>query len=178
MFANVGDTLARFFIRDVRGYLHRVMEWARLVWAFLLAGANWILFPDRALMVALGCVMGAAMADILTRFLAVRKTGGRWRSEQFWEGTGVKLVAYLVIAFLAGLSYRLSPFMQQPTVFLWSVAYVVMFLREVQSNMENLADMGADVGWLAKWARRKEQQLLESDDAAALPALKEESEIR
>lgn len=162
----MSTSLAALLIDGPRNYISRALDLVNVVGGLLIAGMNYWLFPDHGLMVALGCVLAAALLDICTRYMAVRKTQGKghWRSERFWEGTGVKLVAYLVIAFLAGLSYRLAPFMQQPTVFLWSVAYVVMFLREVQSNMENLADMGADVGWLKAWARRQEDKLLQADD--------------
>jgi hypothetical protein len=57
-----------------------------------------------------------------------------------------------------------------------------MFLREVQSNLENLADMGADVGWLRAWAERKQKQILESDvmptDVATPAETPKESGIR
>ncbi len=146
-------------------YWQKALTRVQIVWGLLIAAVEYVLFPDKALLVALLSVLGAAMLDIITRYLAVRKTRSRsWNSEDFWQGTGVKLVAYLVIAILAGLSYRLTPFLQQPTVYLWSVAYVVMFLREVQSNMENLAELGADVGWLATWAKRKERQILNRTD--------------
>lgn len=165
MFARVNQSLVSFFVHGPTEYLQKAIANVRVVWGLLIAAVEYVLFPDKALLVALLSVLGAAMADIVTRYLAVRKSGMRnWNSEEFWEGTGVKLVAYLVISFLAGLSYRLTPFLQQPTVYLWSVAYVVMFLREVQSNMENLAELGADVGWLGSWAKRKERRILNSPD--------------
>lgn len=152
-------------MRGPSSYLQKAVSSVQIVWGLLIAALEYLLFPDKALLVALLSVLGAAMLDIVTRYLAIRSSGSRsWTSDEFWQGTGVKLVAYLVIAFLAGLSYRLTPFLQQPTVYLWSVAYIVMFLREVQSNMENLAELGADVGWLATWAKRKERQILNRPD--------------
>jgi hypothetical protein len=165
MWLRIGQTLARSFITGPVNYLQEAMEQVQVIWGCLLAAICFILFPDQALLVSLLSVLGAAMLDIITRFLAMRSRGERgWHSDKLWEGTVVKLVAYLVIAFLAGLSYRLTPFLQQPTIYLWSVAYVVMFLREVQSNMENLAELGADVAWLRSWAKRKQRQILEQVD--------------
>lgn len=169
MISRVVHRLAQFFIVDLAEYLRKAATEMRVVWAFLLAAGNYLLFPNRALMVSLGCVLAAAAMDVVTRWLATQHNKNRWRSQEFWEGTGVKLVAYLVIAFLAGLSYRLAPFLEEPTVFLWTVAYAVMFLREVQSNMENLAEMGADVGWLLVWVKKKQQQILERDDTVLPP---------
>lgn len=161
MFARIGQSLTAFFVRGPASYWQKAWSSVQIYWGLLIAAVEYVLFPDKTLLVALLSVLGAAMLDIITRYFAVRKLGlGRWNSEEFWQGTGVKLVAYLVISILAGLSYRLTPFLQQPTVYLWSVAYVVMFLREVQSNVENLAELGADVGWLGTWAKRKERQIL------------------
>lgn len=176
--SNVTASLADLFVNGPRSYISRALDLVNVVGAFFIAGINYWLFPDRGLMVSLGCVLLAAILDIGTRYLAVKKRRGRghWQSEKFWEGTSVKLVAYLVIALLAGISYRLTPFLQQPTVYLWSVAYIVMFLREVQSNIENLVDMGADVGWLGLWAKRQERRLLEVDGTPAPSPGKPEEE--
>lgn len=165
MWLRIGQALARSFITGPAEYLQKAIDQVQIVWGCLLAAVYYLLFPDKTLFVSLLSVLGAALLDIVTRFLAMRsrKEPG-WHSDKLWEGTVVKLVAYFVIAFLAGLSYRLTPFLQQPTIYLWSVAYVVMFLREVQSNMENLAEMGADVAWLRSWAKRKEREILEQVD--------------
>lgn len=175
MLNRIVQELTHFFVNDLGEYVRKALDGIRLAWACVIAAANYLLFPDSALMVALCCVLGAAGLDLVTRWISTRRHRVKWSSDQFWQGTGVKLVAYLAIAFLAGLSYRLSPLMQQPTVFLWTVAYVVMFLREVQSNLENLSDMGADVGWLLSWVKRKEQQLLEVEpEQGGQPASTEE----
>lgn len=161
-------SLAALPIDGPRNYISSALDLVNLVGGAVIAVVNYWLFPDHGLLMALVCVLVAALFDIGTRYLAVKRTQGPgfWRSERFWEGTGVKLVAYLAIACLAGLSYRLTPIMQQPTAYLWSVAYIVMFLREVQSNLENLADLGADVGWLLAWTKRKQRQVLEEDESA------------
>jgi hypothetical protein len=53
--------------------------------------------------------------------------------------------------------------LHQASVFLATVVYTVIFLREAQSILENLCDAGADFKWLLLWAKKKERQILEDD---------------
>jgi hypothetical protein len=67
-----------------------------------------------------------------------------------------------VVFILTGLSYRVT-FFTQVSVFMATVVYTVVFLREAQSILENLCDAGADLQWLLIWTRKKEKQILEDD---------------
>ena len=149
-------------------YIEKAWEGGKPFWAFAIATINYLLSPDKTFATALGCVLIAAVFDIVTRFWAIGQHGTGLSSQKFWAGTSIKLVSYLVIAVLAGLSYRLAPFLQQPSIYLWSVAYAVMFLREVQSIVENMCDAGADLQWLLLWTKRKGQQILEADQASVV----------
>lgn len=133
---------------------------------------NYVLFPDHAFLTAFGAVGVAILLDIATKYLALSKTGGGFReatktrvidSNKLWRGTSIKLVSYLIVFILAGLSYRVT-MLSQVSVFLATVIYSVIFLREAQSILENLCDAGADLNWLLIWVRKKEKQVLEDDD--------------
>ena len=52
----------------------------------------------------------------------------------------------------------------EASVFLATVVYTVIFLRESQSVIENLCDAGADLNWLLIWTKKKQKQILETDE--------------
>ena len=71
-------------------------------------------------------------------------------SNRLWEGTKIKIFSYLIVAILAGLSYRVVQ-LEQLSIFFATVVYSIIFLREAQSILENLCDAGADLKWLLIW---------------------------
>jgi len=83
-------------------------------------------------------------------------------SNKLWEGTRIKLFSYLVVAILAGLSYRVVQ-LEQLSIFFATVVYSIIFLREAQSILENLCDAGADLKWLVIWTKKKQDQILETE---------------
>jgi phage-related holin len=156
---------------SVTEYIEKTLSGSKPWWAFLLSGINYIFFPDQALLIAFYAVGIAMMMDILTKYRAIgRNNGGvtnarkigKLSSKQLWFGTKDKLFTYFVIFIFAGLSYRVTVF-KEASVFLSTVAYTVIFLREFQSCLENLDEAGSDVGWLLIWTKRKQQQILESE---------------
>lgn len=135
----------------------------------LLGLLHYWMFPEKCFETAAIAVGIALMADILTKYVALSVKNGGLRtafkekkisSNAFWKGTSIKLYSYLVVFLLAGASYRVT-FFTQVSVFLSTVVYTVIFLREAQSIIENLNDAGADLEWLLVWTRKKEKQILD-----------------
>ena len=76
---------------------------------------------------------------------------------------------------LTGLSYRVV-FLEAAGIFLASFVYVVLFIREFQSNVENLIAGGAKLQWLLLFTRRKEQEIMrpyETEQATQPPDKKD-----
>lgn len=153
-------------------YIHKNLSGLKTLAAFMLGGVNYLMFPDAALANAAYAVGVCIILDIFTKFRAISKRhGGYMRavrkskisSQMLWDGTRTKLYSYLVVAILAGLAYRVI-FFQQLSIFLGSVVYAVLFLRESQSIVENLIDAGAQLEWLLLWTKRKEKQILEIEE--------------
>jgi len=153
-------------------YFEKLIEGAKPVWAFFITLINYILFPDQAFKTAAMAVGAAIILDIFTKYMALSEQEGGLKnalkkkiinSNRLWEGTKIKLFSYLIVFILAGLSYRVT-MLHQASVFLATVVYTVIFLREAQSILENLCDAGADFNWLLLWAKKKEKQILEDDD--------------
>jgi len=65
----------------------------------------------------------------------------------------------LTIAILTGLSYRVI-YLKKAGIFLASFVYSVMFMREFQSNIENLIEAGADLHWLLLFSKKKNKELM------------------
>lgn len=152
-------------------YFEKMITGAKPIWAFFIALINYVLFPDKAFETAAMAVGAAIILDILTKYMALVEEAGGLKpaignrtinSNRLWEGTRIKLISYLIVFILAGLSYRVT-MLHQASVFLATVVYTVIFLREAQSILENLCDAGADLKWLLIWTRKKERQILEED---------------
>jgi hypothetical protein len=153
-------------------YFEKLLDGAKPAWAFFITLINYILFPDQAFKTAALAVGAAIILDILTKYMALSEQEGGMKkafkkkiinSNRLWEGTKIKLFSYLVVFILAGLSYRVT-MLHQASVFLATVVYTVIFLREAQSILENLCDAGADFNWLLLWTKKKEKQILEDDN--------------
>ena len=132
-------------------------------------GIIFVLFPDKAYIPAALSVGGAILLDIITKYYALAKPHGSVvkaikvgaiNSETFYEGTKKKLISFLVLMILCGLSVRVVP-ISQVAVFSGTLVYTVMFLRECQSILENLLQAGHDdIGWLLPVLKRKEREVL------------------
>jgi len=152
-------------------YFEKMITGAKSYWAFFIALINYVLFPDKAFQTAAMAVGAAIILDIITKYMALVEEAGGLKSaignrtinsNRLWEGTKIKLISYLVVFILAGLSYRVT-MLQEASVFLATIVYTVIFLREAQSILENLCDAGADLDWLLIWTKKKERQILEDD---------------
>ena len=153
-------------------YIEKLISGSKPLWAFFISFLNYVLFPDKAYQTAAIAVGGAIILDIITKYIALSKEAGGYRravknrmiwSKTLWDGTRIKLVSYLIVFILAGLSYRVT-MLTQASVFLATVVYTVIFLREAQSILENLCEAGADLKWLLLWTKRKEEQILEKEE--------------
>lgn len=153
-------------------YIEKVASGTKPFWGTLIAIISYIMFPDKAYFTAAIAVGGAILLDIFTKYIAISSREGGYRkavkekkiwSKTLWQGTSIKLVSYLVVFILAGLGYRLT-MLKTACIFIGTVVYTVIFLREAQSIIENLCDAGADLKWLLIWTKKKEKQILDSDE--------------
>ena len=157
---------------DVITYLTKAASSVKPIWIALVSAINYVLFPDDAFVPAAIAVGSAMILDILTKYYAVSVNNGGFRkalrsrklsSASLWKGTQRKIISYLVIMVLCGLSVRVT-MLTSVAVFLSTVAYSIMFLRESQSIIENLIDAGhEDLEWFLFFLKRKQQKVLEED---------------
>lgn len=156
---------------DFKGYFDKVASGTKPLIGTIIATINYIMFPDKAYETAAMAVGIAMLLDILSRFMALSHEANGYRnavktrkiySQTLWIKTRIKLISYLIIAILAGLAYRVS-YLAEVGVFFGTVVYSVIFLREAQSILENLSDAGADVGWLIRWTKKKQEKILDEE---------------
>jgi len=149
------------------------------VTASILAGITWILFPEQSFIPWCIALWIAMVLDLFTRWFAIFiKAKGMvraiktkaWNSEDMFRKTAIKIVSYLTIQLLAGLSMR---FVGIPIIcnVVATVIYSFLFFREFASNVENLIEAGADyLKPLLFWVKKKQDETLEKQE-------KEESDI-
>lgn len=139
--------------------------------ALLWAAITWLMFPEQSFVVWCIATWVAVVLDMMTRWFAIFvKSGGiakaiktkAWNSETMWNKTFIKIVSYLVIQILAGMSMR---FISIPYIsnIVSTVVYSFLFFREFASNIENLIEAGADyLKPLLFWVKKKEKETLET----------------
>lgn len=138
------------------------------VFVVLWACVCWVMFPNDSYYPAAIAVGIGIVVDLITKLyaLAVRNGGyfnaTRLRvicSDTLWRKTHVKIISYLAILIMTGLSMRVS-FFELLGKGIATVVYSVIFVREFQSVIENSIEAGAD--WLLPllhWLRRKEKAI-------------------
>ena len=154
-------------------YLKKAFSGLKPIVAIIGSLISCVMFPDRTLFLAFIAVIAAAAMDIVTKMYALSKTNGGYfnatkmgkiYSGKLWAGTKVKIFSYTIISILTGLSYRVM-FLKEVGLALGTFVYSVMFLREFQSNVENLCEAGADLKWLLIFSKNRNKEILKQYDA-------------
>ena len=95
-------------------------------------------------------VLGAMIVDLWSKLYAIKCNGGGWRkavfnhlinSASFLRGTIDKLIIFSVMTIICGLAYHIS-FISTAAVWFTQMVYILMFLRDTLSVIENLTESG------------------------------------
>jgi hypothetical protein len=159
-------------MNEFQDLFDKIFDTVKPAVVLLWAGISWIIFPEQSFVIWCISVWIAAVLDIFTRWYAIfKKNGGiakslktkAWNSEAMFEKTKTKIVAYLVIQILAGLSMRFVaiPYITNAVA---TIVYAFLFFREFASNIENLIDAGADyLQPLLFWVKKKEDSVFDDE---------------
>jgi uncharacterized protein YacL len=154
-------------------FFSKVVDTVKPAVALIGAAITFLMFPEQSFAVWCAAVWIAAVLDLLTRWYVIfKKAGGirkafktkAWSSREMYEKTSVKIISYLVIQILAGLSMR---FVNIPYIsnIVATVVYAFLFFREFTSNVENLIEAGADyLKPLLFWMKKKSDEVLEKEE--------------
>lgn len=158
------------YMTDISEYLEKAVQMTSVILATIFTAISYILFPTDAYIPAVTALGCSVVLDILTKYYALSVINGGLKkalrtkaisSQKLWIGTQRKLVSYLVIMVLCGLSVRVTV-LTSVAVFLSTSAFSIMFLREAQSCIENLVDAGNDeLMWVVAWLKTKEVEVRE-----------------
>ena len=149
-------------------YISKAFTGLKPLYGSILGVISYLFFPEKAYFLALMAVIIASTLDIFTKIYALCMVNGGYRkavksgklfSKSLWKGTEVKIVSYIIVTLLTGLSYRVI-FLKEAGILIASFVYSVMFMREFQSNIENLCEAGADLDWLLIFAKKKNKDLM------------------
>ncbi len=155
-------------MEKITEYIDKAFTGLNPILGGIIAFFCYVCFPDQLFLVAMCAVIGAALLDILTKVICICKKNGGYKkavkdgklfSKTLWTGSVTKIYAYTIVCILTGLAYRVI-FLQQAGIILGSFVYSVMFMREFQSNIENLVDAGAELQWLLLFAKKKNKDLM------------------
>ena len=154
-------------------YFQGVLDAVNPIVTFIISAIVYVMFPEDAYKSAAIGLCGAVLLDILTKYYSISSQNNGLKnalevraisSDSLWVGIRKKIVDMLIIMILCGLSIRVTP-LEKAAVFLSTVAYSAMFLKECQSIIENLIDAGhTDLQWMLFWLKKKRKQVLEADE--------------
>lgn len=150
----------------VGDYLGKAWNKVQPFAAGIVTLVNYLIFPENAYKSAAIALSVAVFIDIITKYYYYSKMNNGLknairehyiRSECLWMGAKRKIISYLVVMILCGLSIRVT-MLVQVTVFISTFAYSMMFLRECQSILENLIDAGhTELDWFLIFIRKKQE---------------------
>ena len=155
--------------KNVIEYIGKAFEGAKPSLAAISGLVAYVMFPDKMHLISAVAVIVASVLDVITKSYAIcKKEGGyltavkkqAFYSKELWKGAEVKLTSYLIIFILTGLAYRVV-YLEQIGIVLSTYVYTVMFMREFQSNVENLIDAGADLNWLLAFSKSKNKEIMD-----------------
>lgn len=147
-------------IKDITTYFSRVIMSVNPVvqyYTALFSAIVGFVFPDEALIAPATAVGIVVVLDLLTKYYARAQKcrngrnllvglfnaikQGELRSATMFAGTIRKIISYLFIMIIVGLSYNFGAFQGLASAFSVFI-YALMFLRESQSIVENLVEAG------------------------------------
>ncbi|MGD9567505.1 MAG: phage holin family protein [Sedimentibacter sp.] len=155
---------------DILNYIKSLQE-TNPILSIVFGSLCYLLFPEQSFFTAACAVMILSVVDVATKYYAIASNDGGFinalkekqiNSESMWRGTSRKLITYLVLFLMAGLSFRITPIAAVSNV-ISTIVYSMLFFRECQSILENLRDAGSDVGWLLSIVSKKQKKILEDE---------------
>jgi phage-related holin len=156
---------------ELSEYLEKAFESVQPILVFIWSLLLYVLFPEATYVPAFCTVVVSMVIDVLTKYYSLSKLSGSFvkalkkhviNSNSMWVGTSKKIIDYMLIFIMVGLSYRVTP-IAGVVVFLGTVAYGFVFFREWQSIFENLEDAGHDVSWWLQIIKKRKKKILEDE---------------
>jgi phage-related holin len=164
-------------MNEVLRYFNKVYTAVDPLLASAVVLVQIVLFPNTAYMTSALALFVACLLDSASKYYAISvKSGGflqaiatrQITSSKLWAGLSKKLFGYLIMILLCSLFFRINEFEMLANA-INTMIYSLMFLREVQSIVENMIDAGhKEYDWLLFLIKRKKQEILEQNNLEEL----------
>lgn len=157
----------RDMILSIGKYVTSIFSYGKITFSAIIGGICYLMFPIESLKICALAVLIGTFLDLFSKWYAISMNNGGYAnarrnkailSRHSWRGTRTKLFTYISFGIMAGLFYRIIPIKEVSMYFIVSL-YILIFLREFESIMENFDDAGADVWWISSWVRKKREKL-------------------
>lgn len=138
---------------------------------YMMSFLMYILFPTEIYLTWATVIGIVFVLNIFTKIHAIAVNNGgfleaikskKLTSLEIWNEAKKRIVSYLVVMILAGLSYRFG-ILGEIMTFFGSIIYTLMFLRESHSVIENMIDAGYNLNWILPIIKRKQRQILDNE---------------
>lgn len=159
---------------DLSGYIQKLFDNHIFVVLSAVGACLYsFFFPTEQYLIGASAVLGLMVLDLLTKLYALYRQAGGWKkalrsrkinSASFFHGTIDKLVVFGVMLIICGFAYRLT-IISSVAVWFTQAVFMLMFLRDALSIVENLSDAGiAGLGIFEKLIKKKIDDYVDMDE--------------
>lgn len=159
---------------EIGSYIQKLFENNILI-AVSAVGATLyqFFFPETQYLYGAGAVLLMMVLDLITKLYALGRKSGGWKpalrthvinSMSFYRGTTDKLLVFGVMLIICGCAYRLT-IISGIAVWFTQVVFILMFLRDDLSIVENLRDAGIQgMGVFEKAIKNKMEDYVDTSE--------------
>ena len=164
---------------DLSGYIQKLFDNNILVVLSAVGACLYsFFFPTEQYLYGAAAVLGIMVLDLITKLYSLYKQGGGWKkavssrkinSACFYQGTLDKLIVFGVMLCVCGFAYRLT-IISSVAVWFTQVVFILMFLRDALSIIENLTDAGIKgLGIFEKVIKKKMEDYVDMNEIIDTP---------
>jgi len=155
-------------------YLHKLFEnHVRVILSMIGALLYNFFFPTTHYLYSTIAVLVMMSLDLLTKLYSLKRQAGGWKASiaskkinsfSLFRGTIDKLIVLGVMMIICGCAYQLT-LIADVAIWFTQVVYILMFLRDALSIIENLRDAGVqNLGMFEKVIQKKLNEYVDNDD--------------
>lgn len=169
----VGVYLCKVFSNKVVIIISAILSWCFHV-----------LFPTTQYLYGAVAIFAMILIDLFTRLFALKRTSGGWakaflahkiNSKSFARGTVNKLIVFMVLMIMGACAYQLM-IIKDIAIWFTQFIFVVLFLTEGISILENLLEAGCNVSIFSKILKKKLNKYTESCGAETTETVEKPTE--
>jgi hypothetical protein len=158
----------------IMDYLQKLFEnHVRVILSMIGALLYNFFFPTTQYLYGAIAVLVMMVLDLLTKLYSLKRQAGGWKASiaakkinsfSLFRGTIDKLIVLGVMMIICGCAYQLT-LIADIAIWFTQVVYILMFLRDALSIIENLRDAGVqNLGMFEKVVRKKMSEYVDDSD--------------